>query len=134
MKLLFPLVNKHRTAAARAVACAAIAAAFASGSSSAAVLRQSLAGIAEKDTVCKVWVIFTDKTGSAGAASMTRDAQRRRLRAGISGTTWADVPVPQACIRDVTRLGGRCANIFKWANAASFIVPSSRLADLARQP
>ena len=134
MKSLFPLVNKCRAPAARAVSCAAIAAACASGSSSAAVLRKSLADLAEKDTVCKVWVIFTDKTGFVGAASVTRDAQRRRQRAGIGGTTWADVPVPQERIRDVERIGGRCANIFKWADAASFVVPSSRLAELARQP
>ena len=106
--------------------------AFFSFPSSAIPLRKNLAGLAAKDTVCKVWVIFTDKNAPAGAVSPL--ARARRARAGAAGPGRADMPVSGEYIAAVERRGGRCANIFKWANAASFIVPSSRLASLAQQP
>ena len=100
--------------------------------SSAIPLRKNLAGLAAKDTVCKVWVIFSDKNTSAGAVSPR--ARARRARAGAAGPMNADMPVSGKHIAAVERLGGRCANIFKWANAASFVVPSSRLSAIAQQP
>jgi hypothetical protein len=100
--------------------------------SSAIPLRKNLAGLAAKDTACKVWVIFTNKNASAGVVSPR--AHARRARAGAAGPMTADMPVSREHIAAVERMGGRCANIFKWANAASFVVPSSRLAALAQQP
>jgi serine protease AprX len=99
---------------------------------SAIPLRKNLAGLAAKDTVCKVWVIFTDKNSTAGAVSPR--ARARRARAGVSRPPTADMQVSREYIAAVERMGGRCANIFKWANAASFVVPSSRLAAIAQQP
>ncbi|HUI92949.1 MAG TPA: S8 family serine peptidase [Chitinivibrionales bacterium] len=101
-------------------------------SSSAVPLRKSLAVLAAKDTVCKVWVIFTDKNTPAGRVSPRALARRARMRG--AGAAAADMPVSRAYIAAVERAGGRCANIFKWANAASFVVPSSRLPELAKLP
>ena len=67
MKSFLLIVNNGRCAFT-AAAFAVLAFTAVAGTSSAAVLRKSLAALADKDTVCKVWVIFTDKTGPAGGA------------------------------------------------------------------
>jgi serine protease AprX len=101
--------------------------------SSAIPLRKSLATLSVKDTLCKVWVVFTDKSSAGGAGFVSEKAQKRRLRAGVREQRVQDMPVSHQYVADVERLGGRCVNIFTWANAASFVVPSKKLDDLAQQ-
>jgi serine protease AprX len=110
-----------------AIACAIAAVACLPAASSAAVLRKSLAALSVKDTVCKVWVLFADKSQSVAPPAVSPRALQRRRMAGARESGIADAPVSPAYIKQIESLDGRCVNIFKWANAASFIVPSSRL-------
>ncbi len=117
------------------LAWAAMGLAFACGfhpAAANAALRKSLAALAARDTVCKVWIIFTDKNQPAGPASVTVRARVRRLRAGAGARQFADDPVSPFYVKQVEALGCRCVNIFKWANAASFVIPSSKLDSCAR--
>jgi hypothetical protein len=101
---------------------------------SAIPLRASLAKISVRDTVCKVWVIFTDKNGSPRTATLTPRAFLRRSRAKkpvAAGTTAADIAISPAYIAALGKLGCRVNQVFKWANAASVTVQASRLTDLA---
>jgi hypothetical protein len=100
-------------------------------SPSAAPLRKNLAALPAKDTICKVWVIFTDKNPSTGTGAVSPRALARRRRAGVRNPGATDVPVAETYLREVERLGARRANIFKWANAASFTVASPKLDAIA---
>jgi hypothetical protein len=115
-----------------AIACAIAAVACAPTASSAVVLRKSLAALSVKNTVCKVWVLFADKSQSAASPAVSPRALQRRRMAGARESGITDAPVSPAYIKQVEGLGCRCVNIFKWANAASFVVPSSRLDACAR--
>jgi hypothetical protein len=104
-----------------------------SSSLSAAPLKKNLARISQKDTVCRVWVIFTDKNSSPRTVALAPGARSRRLRNSITGIREADIAVPRDYITRVEGLGGRCRNVFTWANAASFVVRSSVIQKLAAQ-
>jgi len=99
--------------------------------SGASQLRPALAKLAQKDTVCKVWVIFTDKNDSPRTPQLSPRALARRKRAGIDGATAADIAVSPRYLAGCERLGCRVSQVFKWANAASVAVPAARLHDLA---
>jgi hypothetical protein len=94
-------------------------------------LRPSLAKLSGHDTLCRVWVIFTDKNGSPQAAAPAPRALERRKRAGITGAKETDRGVSARYLADIVRLGCRVDHIFRWANAASVTVHASRLPDLA---
>jgi hypothetical protein len=85
------------------------------------------------DSLCNVWVVFSDKTGIQ-PESLGKRALQRRAKARFVGTTPADFPVTQHYISRVIHLGGTLRNVFKWANAASFSIPASHLKLLAQQP
>jgi subtilisin family serine protease len=95
-------------------------------------LRKSLAVMAAQDTLCRTWVIFADKNSSNGVGSVSPRAEARRIKAGARSATNADAPVSRSYIKQVEDLGCRCVNIFKWANAASFIIPSRKLYECAK--
>jgi subtilisin family serine protease len=94
-------------------------------------LRPSLAKLSGQDTLCRVWVIFTDKNGSARTTSLSPRAFERRRRAGAGGIADADIAVSPRYLAELRNLGCRVGQIFKWANAASVTVHASRLSDLA---
>jgi len=96
-------------------------------------LRSYFKKTASTDTVYGVWVIFTDKTAQTSGA-MDKRATQRRAKAGFIASTTQDIPVTHNYISRVEQLGGQLRNVFKWANAASFNIPSSRLAQVASLP
>jgi hypothetical protein len=95
-------------------------------------LRKNLAAFAAQDTLCRTWVIFSNKNLSNEAPSVSPKALARRSQAGARVATDADAPVPPSYIKQVEDLGCRCVNIFKWANAASFIIPAAKLYECAK--
>jgi serine protease AprX len=94
-------------------------------------LRPSLEKISRQDTLCKVWVIFTDKNGSPRTAAPSPRAMERRRHAGAAGVTDADVAVSPQYLAGLRKLGCRVGQIFKWANATSVTVHASELSGLA---
>jgi subtilisin family serine protease len=100
----------------------------------AAPLRQCFNKIITRDSLCTVWVLFTDKNAEKENRALSPHALARRARAGYSSSSASDIPVSRSHIAEIERLGGRCRNIFKWANAASFSVPASSLKMLAGKP
>jgi subtilisin family serine protease len=104
---------------------------FAPMSAAAFPLRPSLAKLSRQDSVCRVWVIFTDKNGSPRTPSLSPRALERRRRAGAVGFGNADIAVSSRYLAGLTKLGCRLEQIFKWANAASVTVHASRLSALA---
>jgi hypothetical protein len=97
-------------------------------------LRQCFAKIITRDTLCTVWVLFSDKNAEKGKIPVSPHALARRARAGYGPSSVSDNPVSRTHIAEIERLGGRCRNVFKWANAASFSVPASVLKTLASRP
>jgi serine protease AprX len=94
-------------------------------------LRSSLSKLSRLDTICRVWVLFTDKNGSPQTAAPAARALERRRRAGAVGPAAADVGVSPAYLAALRKTGCRVDQLFKWANAASVTIHSSRLSDLA---
>ncbi len=84
-----------------------------------------------------VWVFFTDKgifTETEYRAALKRfeeDAPAlQRKRRGLSsrpGYDFDDLPVREAYIREVEKLGGRVRTVSRWLNAASFDLPGHAL-------
>jgi len=101
-------------------------------SSNATPLRPCLSKLSMKDTACAVWVIFSDKDASRPAMKVSKHALARRAAAGFASGAYADLPVTQRYILGVEQLGGKCKNVFTWANAASFSIRSAALPSLAR--
>jgi serine protease AprX len=94
-------------------------------------LRSSLAKLSRQDTLCRVWVIFTDKNGSPRPTGPSDRALGRRRQAGLAAPTAADRVVSPPYLAALGKSGCRVDQIFKWANAASVTVHASRLSELA---
>ena len=91
-------------------------------------LARSLSNITNTDTVCNIWVFFTDKPSvNASTVSISKRALARRHLAGYDRLSWEDLPVSPQYISNIEKLGGKLRHVYKWENAASFRVSSSVL-------
>jgi len=95
-------------------------------------LSKRLAVLAEKDTVCKVWVWFNDKNMAETYKPSLRSALRREKVHYVSNVS--DLPVNSTYIAGVEGLGGKLRHIFKWENCASFLIQSSKVNAVASLP
>ncbi|MBD3241122.1 MAG: S8 family serine peptidase [Chitinivibrionales bacterium] len=95
-----------------------------------------LSAARSRDTTCLVWVIFTDKppAGRADHLRLSSSALKRRQGAGFVARSVQDAPVSRAYVDQVVRAGGTLRHTFRWANAASFSLPSSRIGAVASLP
>jgi|GEM_PF-1402779 Subtilisin-like serine proteases len=97
----------------------------------AALLRKCFNKITTRDTLCTVWVLFSDKAGGGDTNLLSPHALARRARAGFASSSASDIPVLKKYITEIEQMGGHCRNVFKWANAASFSISASKLKALA---
>jgi serine protease AprX len=95
-------------------------------------LSKSLIQSVQKDTICKVWVCFTEKLPNQGSF-VTPEALTRRHRAGFD-FDYRDLQVNTEYIKKIEDVGGVLKNVFKWENSASFLVKSSLLPQIAALP
>jgi serine protease AprX len=98
----------------------------------AAELRGCFKKIRQQDSVCLVWVLFSDKNSQAGVSAFSSHALARRAKAGFPASSFSDLPVNQFYIKEIANAGGRLRNVVPWLNGASFSVHSSKIASLAK--
>lgn len=102
--------------------------------SQASQLRKCFNKIITRDTLCTVWVLFSEKRNEGGKVFASPHALARRAGAGLTSSLESDIPVSNKYISEIERMGGQCRNVFKWADAASFSISSFRLQALAAKP
>jgi hypothetical protein len=100
----------------------------------AAVLRKCLNAMSGKDSTITVWVIFADKPDAPRTSELSFHALKRRAQAGFSQASASDGAVSKSYISNIEKRGAVCRNVFKWANAASFTIATSKLKALASEP
>lgn len=97
-----------------------------------AKVSEQLRRVVPKDTVCNVWIYFTDKNTSSGfPAHQTARALARRKVSGYNFSGNTDLPVNEEYIKKVELLGGKLRHVYKWENAASFSVPSKTIGKIS---
>ena len=92
-------------------------------------LAKDLIPLTEKDTICKVWVRFKDKPLPQKYQISPR-ASARRAKVNFTGNE-LDLPVNAQYISRIESYGAKLRHIYKWDNAASFLVHSSQLSKIA---
>lgn len=92
------------------------------------ILDQSI----KKDTICKVWVCFTEKLPNT-STNVTPRALARRHKAGFDFDT-RDLPVNAEYLQKIEVMGAVLKNVFKWENSASFLLKSGLLPQIAALP
>jgi len=93
----------------------------------------------QKSDKVKVWVFFNDKgiynqTDFETAASkieFNENTASRRAKVNMDKVVFADLPVYQAYINDITGAGGELRRESKWLNAASFEIDFALLNNIA---
>lgn len=78
----------------------------------------------------RIWIYFTDKNifdneqfaKSAATVAMTDHARARRAKMGREKIDFADLPVNQDYLNQITAAGGKLRQVLRWLNAASFDV------------
>jgi serine protease AprX len=98
-----------------------------------APLRKCLDAISKKDSACSVWVVFSDKPAH-NRPGLSSHALMRRAKAGFPSSSASDGRVSMVYVSEIERMGGKCRNIFKWANAASFSIAGYQLKALSEKP
>jgi serine protease AprX len=99
--------------------------------SGAATVSAAAKKLAQTDTICKIWVWFTDKKNVHETDPASTKAIERRKKTGyISNET--DKPVDQSYINSILQSGAVLHHTFKWENAASFTVKSKKINDISR--
>ncbi len=98
----------------------------------------------EKDGLVKVWVHFTDKgvftkdqlvsARQATGRQITARAAKRRLKMGIEGATFYDLPVPAEYLEGLETAGASLRRVSRWLNAASIQINRSGLAAIGDLP
>jgi len=96
----------------------------------------------KSDQEVKIWVFFTDKQVftqadfDRRAAEVTIDKKTlaRRAKVGRAEVVFADLPVTEKYIEEITALGAELRRRSRWLNAASFNVPYDRLNRIAALP
>jgi serine protease AprX len=101
--------------------------------SGATELRTCLKKIQHTDSVCSVWVIFTDENSGVVRPLFPSRTLARRAKAGFQTSFATDFPVSPRNIREIQQSGGFLRNVFAWANAASFSIHASKLEELAKK-
>ncbi|RME24704.1 MAG: hypothetical protein D6800_08405, partial [Candidatus Zixiibacteriota bacterium] len=89
-----------------------------------------------------VWVFFTDKglpartslNGSAAAVTFPERTMKRRAKMHLDKVVFADLPVKQEYIDEVSALGASVHRVSRWLNAASYYMPVSMLDEVATLP
>lgn len=92
-------------------------------------LAKELIPILGKDTLCKVWVRFKDKQPFQDYHISTR-ALARRAKTNFTYNQ-SDLPVNAEYIAKIESYGVTLRHIYKWDNAASFLVHTSLLSKIA---
>ncbi|MBU8934300.1 MAG: S8 family serine peptidase [candidate division Zixibacteria bacterium] len=90
----------------------------------------------------RVWVFFTDKgvftkqefDNQATSITVPERSLKRRAKVNKDIVVFADLPVVQEYIDQVILTGGELRHISRWLNAASFDIPTTKLADVASLP
>jgi serine protease AprX len=95
-------------------------------------LAKELIPIIGKDTLCKVWVRFKDKPSLQQCNISTR-ALARRAKVNFTQNE-LDLPVNTEYIARVEFYGAKLRRVYKWDNAASFLVHASLLPKIASLP
>lgn len=95
-------------------------------------LSKGLRAMADRDTVCNVWVFFSGKERGAAEKVSERAALRRRRADFADGESGR--PISQGYVREIERRGGKLRALFPWGNAASFSVHASRLDAISSLP
>ncbi|HKK20975.1 MAG TPA: S8 family serine peptidase, partial [candidate division Zixibacteria bacterium] len=89
-----------------------------------------------------VWVYFTDKgvfdkaafQQKASSVHLSAKVLRRRAKSNVTGVVFADLPVVQNYVQQVSQLGAKLRRTSSWLNAASFKVPMSDLQAIGQLP
>lgn len=89
-----------------------------------------------------VWIFFTDKNVTtkdefdrkASAVSIHERALKRRAKVDKAEVLFADLPVADQYIEQISALGGTLRRKSRWLNAASFNLPTSSLDQIAALP
>lgn len=98
-------------------------------------ISESLHYVLRKDTVCNIWIYFTDKGMVSGSSDPACSrALARRKAAGYISSDNMDLPLREDYIRSVETLGGKLRHAYKWENAASFSVSSRKIKAISRLP
>jgi serine protease AprX len=101
--------------------------------SKAATVSAAAKKMIQMDTDCKIWVWFTDKKNVHEADPASPRALERRKKSGyVSNET--DLPVDRSYINRILQSGAVLNHTFKWENAASFTVRSTRIESISRLP
>lgn len=86
------------------------------------------------DTLCNIWVTFTDKPGTT-SLHPTNSALKRRVAAGFGKTgNIQDADVSTNYVWSIKALGARCRTVYTWGNAASFSVDPELIPRIAAMP
>jgi subtilisin family serine protease len=83
------------------------------------------------DSLCKVWVYFTDKPD--GNAIVSKKALERRSKNQYSPDQ-SDLPVSQKYIQSIENCDARLSLVYKWDNAASFRIASKNIKKVTLLP
>ena len=98
--------------------------------------------LGQKRDKVKIWVFFLDKRvydeaafrQAAAQVAINEHAVSRRQKMGITGITFADLPVNKGYIAQIILEGASLRRISRWLNAASFEVPVSMIETIAALP
>ncbi len=99
--------------------------------------------LAERDgAVVKAWIFFTDKNvfsqndfdQLAASVQVPDKTMTRRSKVGLEHIVFADLPVVESYVNQISDLGGKLRRTSKWLNAASFEIPLRRLEAVAKLP
>ena len=89
-----------------------------------------------------VWVFFTDKQiftrgqfqAAVAAVAIPEKSMKRRAKTGLDHVVFADLPVVENYVTQIESYGARIRHRSNWLNAASFVVPSAQLDQVAALP
>lgn len=105
-------------------------------------LKQFISSLSSEDSV-KVWVFFTDKgifslsqydeEKSRFQSQLTGSALKRREK-NKAGIDFLDLPVNQAYVDEISKLGGNLNQKSRWLNAASIRIQKSKIEKLSQLP
>ncbi len=85
----------------------------------------------EDKILSKIWIYFTDK--QLTKENINLRTYSRRLKVNYIENS-DDLPVNNEYIQQIESLGAKLRHIFKWENAASFIVSSSQINQIRKLP
>ncbi|MBN1211388.1 MAG: S8 family serine peptidase [candidate division Zixibacteria bacterium] len=96
----------------------------------------------DSDQKVKIWVFFTDKQvftqadfdRRAATVTIGEKTLARRSKVGRAEVVFADLPVVDKYLEEITALGAELRRRSRWLNAASFDVPYDRLNRIASLP